>query len=201
MQELETRNSLLLADKSEGRVPSLDELVMGLARTPRWLGETIRPWSVLQHSLVVFDLTAGDTAETRLFGLCHDIEEALTGDIPRPHKTEAQADYERTLRRWIYRDTLGLPYPVERSRRRVERADDIALIAEARVLCRPEVYEDAIRRGVRGEAPTDEELDRAASQVWQIAGMDFREQTDVFLRIYGAILETPQGKQLRASGR
>jgi 5'-deoxynucleotidase YfbR-like HD superfamily hydrolase len=67
---------------------SLDDVAIGLARIPRFLGQSRRKYSVLEHSLhvcgIVAERDASAAARTRLAALLHDAHEALTGDIPTP---------------------------------------------------------------------------------------------------------------------
>ena len=59
----------------------LVEIANGLSRIYRWGGQTLRPISVLEHSLVVAAL-ADRNAE--LPALLHDAHEYIVGDISRP---------------------------------------------------------------------------------------------------------------------
>lgn len=65
----------------------LDDLAHGLSRQPRYCGQTIRPYSVAQHSLLVAWMAP---EEHRLAALLHDGPEAYICDLPSPLK-EAMA--------------------------------------------------------------------------------------------------------------
>lgn len=62
---------------------NLDDLAAGLGRHPRYTGQTIRDYSVAQHSLLVAELVP---QEHRLHALLHDAPEAYTCDVPSPMK-------------------------------------------------------------------------------------------------------------------
>ncbi len=59
-----------------------------LARMPRFLGHTRRPYTVLEHSLLVGEILVSRhcSPEIILAGLLHDAKEAYIGDIPTPIK-------------------------------------------------------------------------------------------------------------------
>lgn len=62
---------------------SLDDLHLALGREPRYAGQTCRPYSVAQHSLLVAHLVP---RAHRLHALLHDAAEAFTRDVPSPMK-------------------------------------------------------------------------------------------------------------------
>lgn len=66
-------------------VPTLPDIAYGLARMPRFVGQTVVPWSVLDHVLYCAQLAT--TQEVKLAMLLHDAHEALTSDIPTDMKT------------------------------------------------------------------------------------------------------------------
>jgi hypothetical protein len=67
---------------------NLDDLSKGLAAHPRYTGQTVRPWSVAQHSLLVAALVP---EEDRLHALLHDAPEAYLCDVPSPAKAAMRA--------------------------------------------------------------------------------------------------------------
>lgn len=67
---------------------SLDDIARGLSRAPRYAGQTDRPYSVLQHSLLVAHLVP---SEHRLHALLHDAPEAYLCDVPSPAKEAMRA--------------------------------------------------------------------------------------------------------------
>jgi hypothetical protein len=58
----------------------LEAIALGLSRQRRWLGQTRRPLSVLEHSCAV---ALASPRRLMLPGLLHDAHEAVTGDITR----------------------------------------------------------------------------------------------------------------------
>jgi len=77
-----------------------------LGRMPRFSGNTRRPYSVLQHSMVVADLLQ---EPYKVYGLLHDMTEGIVSDIPKPFKLPELKHLEDALagRMW---DSLGLDY-------------------------------------------------------------------------------------------
>lgn len=66
----------------------LDDIARGLSKLPRYTGQTIHTYSVLQHSLLVADLVG---PEHQLHALLHDAPEAYTSDLPSPLKEAMRA--------------------------------------------------------------------------------------------------------------
>lgn len=66
----------------------LDDIARGLARHARYTGQTVRPYTVAMHSLLVAELVPH---EHRLHALLHDAPEAYTGDAPSPMKDAMRA--------------------------------------------------------------------------------------------------------------
>lgn len=113
---------------------SLDDIARGLARAPRYAGQTERPYSVLQHSLLVAHMVE---PRHRLHALLHDAPEAYLCDVPSPAK-EAMRQvstghgsaydelewrlWEAICRRW----DIGTHVPNE-----VKEADTLAMLIEA----------------------------------------------------------------------
>ena len=61
----------------------IHDIAIGLAHCNRYSGQTRNGYSVLQHTLTVFDLAP---EELKGYALFHDAAEAYTGDIPGPLK-------------------------------------------------------------------------------------------------------------------
>lgn len=79
-------------NEKEG-LPTIEDIALGLSRMPRFGGQTALPFTVLDHSLLmasyIMMATEGRApANLKLYGLMHDWHECLTGDVPRPFKTE-----------------------------------------------------------------------------------------------------------------
>jgi hypothetical protein len=60
----------------------LADVALGLSQMPRYAGQTNRPYSVAQHSLLVAQLCP----EFTLYSLLHDAQEAFLCDLPTPLK-------------------------------------------------------------------------------------------------------------------
>lgn len=66
---------------------SLEDVALGISRMPRYAGQTLQPYSVAQHSLLVAELCP----EYRLYSLIHDAQEAFLCDLPTPAKEALRA--------------------------------------------------------------------------------------------------------------
>lgn len=88
-------------------------------------------YSVAEHSVRVAEQLPGELA---LWGLLHDAAEAYLGDLTRPLKRQAEAqwfnDAEDELLR-VIAATFGLAWPMPAA---VRAADDVLLVTEARDL-------------------------------------------------------------------
>lgn len=62
---------------------TLTDIVNGLRAEPRYGGHTVKPWSVLQHSLLVACMVS---RESVLHALLHDAPEAYMRDLSSPAK-------------------------------------------------------------------------------------------------------------------
>lgn len=62
---------------------NIEDIAIGLSRTPRWCGQTPHFMSVAQHSVLVSNLCEG---KTKLAALLHDASEAYICDIPKTLK-------------------------------------------------------------------------------------------------------------------
>ena len=80
--------------------PPLADVLISLGRLPRFAGHTTEFWTVLQHSLLVYDLSRGLEGSVRLAALLHDAGECLIGDIPTPFK---HPDYHALERQFVER--------------------------------------------------------------------------------------------------
>ena len=80
-------------------VPSIKAIAVALSRECRYAGAGIDWWPVALHSFVVADLLPD---ELKLYGLLHDAAECVTGDIPKPAKTEDIHTLETELLAMIF---------------------------------------------------------------------------------------------------
>ncbi len=116
---------------------TLEDLAYHLGLINRWAG--IAPgWSVLDHSLFVAELAkrqglSDETIETALF---HDAHEIITGDVPRPWKTDAVRILCNEIQALIER-ALRIPPPQWGVRFVVSILDNHALAAESYLVIAP----------------------------------------------------------------
>lgn len=119
----------------------LADIAMGLARAPRFAGQTRIPYSVAAHSINVARLLAhrGEILEVRLAGLLHDAAEAFFCDMPTPVKwamgEHAASEYAMlcdNVTELVF-EKAGIPPALARDKR-VRDADDFMLRLEAHEL-------------------------------------------------------------------
>lgn len=173
----------------KGYVPTLTDIAYGLSRTNRWGGATIVPWTVLHHSLAIFALTEGETITVRAAVLFHDIEEMVTGDIPRGAKTPEQEALGTEIRKWMYKHTLKQPYPDEGTLAKVKIYDESIARAESDCVCHPRARE--YMKAV-------ECTPAAWDVVWDLVDIDQREAAHTFVDIATKLLEDPRMEALSA---
>ena len=116
------------------KINDLGELARALSRVQRWNGDTIVPWTVLQHTLAGVVLIPEEQAVELVYWILHDVEEALTGDIPAPFKAPDQAKLGDEIRGQILR-SLKLPEPDAPALERIAALDEKLAAAEAHLLC------------------------------------------------------------------
>lgn len=127
-------------DLGDGWAPTLKDIAFSLSRLPRWGGATLVPWTVLHHSLAMYRLALmvpHRKPATLLFCLMHDVDEMATGDIPKPFKTDQQAELGEALRQWFYKQAFRVGYPDEGTQEAVKFLDHEAKIAEVHCFCHP----------------------------------------------------------------
>jgi 5'-deoxynucleotidase YfbR-like HD superfamily hydrolase len=99
-------NHVLLIDGSEvaltplgGPPPTLDAISHSLSYINRFSGHTIRPYSVLEHSLLVYEIGRleypGLPKRAYRAMLLHDAAECLTGDVTSPVKKALGSCWKR----------------------------------------------------------------------------------------------------------
>lgn len=126
----------------DGGAPSLEALAHGLARMPRYAGQTLVPWFVVDHLIVCARIAMqfrGWPERLQLHAALHDAHEAMTGDIPVPFKTPDMKRLQHTLDERIYA-SLGLSLPTLAEQNVVKVIDEEALLAEARIVAPAPTY-------------------------------------------------------------
>src|ERR1700751_77652 len=70
-------------------VPPLADIAIGLARIPRFAGQTILRWTVSDHLVagLIYGERQGWTPRQRCYWGLHDAHEAMTSDVPTTFKT------------------------------------------------------------------------------------------------------------------
>lgn len=118
----------------------LDDIAHGLARVPRWNGQTLGPhiFSVAQHALLVEALGAAMEpdlgGEARLALVLHDAPEYVIGDLISPFKAvigDAYKSVEARLLAAIHLRFALPPVPDTSLQRLIKRADRAAAFLEA----------------------------------------------------------------------
>lgn len=110
--------------------PSLTDLAVQLGREGRWCGAGRVFFPVLLHQLSVADLLP---IKIQIYGLLHDSDEVLTGDIPSPIKTEDIRKMQRGFRIRVYAE-IGVKPPDDKTTALVKAADIRIRIGEAHVI-------------------------------------------------------------------
>lgn len=106
--------------------PSLLDIAVSLAREGRYAGAGMRFWTVALHTFVVCDLLP---EHLKLDGLLHDSTECITGDTPKPAKTDAIEAFEDEMLLVIYK-SLGVKPPNETEWGVVKVSDKAVLCGE-----------------------------------------------------------------------
>jgi hypothetical protein len=102
-----------------GGAPSVLDMAVSHAREGRFAGAGQRFFPVALHLFCVADLLP---PHLRFDGLLHDSPEVITGDTPKPAKTEEIEAFEEELLRANYAH-YGVTFPDEETRRLVKIAD------------------------------------------------------------------------------
>jgi len=172
------------------QIPDINAVARGLSRTQRFNGDTLVPWTVLQHTLAGFDLfPEGDVVARFAWGL-HDAEEALTGDIPKVFKTPEQSALGDEIRDRIYR-ALKFPTPVGPLADRIKEVDALLAVSEAEILSPPATREEFL---AYGEPAPDR---RAMDLIWGLTDMTPREAEYAYLEIMQALAEDRKVRSLQ----
>jgi hypothetical protein len=106
--------------------PNIQDIAVSLGRECRYAGAGVRWWPVALHTFAVCDLLP---PELKLHGLLHDSPECITGDVPKPVKTEQIESLELHLLKAIYKG-FHLCLPTAAQHRIIKRADEAVLCGE-----------------------------------------------------------------------
>lgn len=114
----------------------LSDIAHNLSVIPRWNGNCCRPFSVIEHSILVFQMVqdAGADPLTCLQALVHDATEAYIGDVPAPVKSMVPEirEYEKGVLWPPIANKFGVPVELQKV---VRDADWTAMFVEAKCLC------------------------------------------------------------------
>ena len=119
-------------------VPPIEEISHSLAQINRFTGHCIRPYSVAEHSLLVYDIAvaSGANAITCLAALMHDAHECVCGDVASPIKEAvggAWRDFEDQQQNALL-SGYGLRIAYAEAYHQIRHWDRIALATERRDL-------------------------------------------------------------------
>ena len=109
-----------------GGAPSLLDTAISLSREGRFAGAGRRFFSVALHTFVVCDLLG---PALQFDGLLHDSPETITGDTPKPAKTDEIEAFEKELLHSVY-ESHGVTFPCDFDRYVVKEADRMAFRGE-----------------------------------------------------------------------
>ena len=106
--------------------PTIMDIAVSLCREGRYAGAGMRWWPVGLHTMVVCDLLPD---RLKIHGWLHDAPECITGDIPKPSKTDELEEREEELLSQFYQ-SLEIPFPGDLDRATVKLVDERALHGE-----------------------------------------------------------------------
>ena len=106
--------------------PDLKSIAVSLSREGRYAGASREFWCVALHTFVVCDMLPD---ELKIHGLLHDSSECVTGDVPKPSKSDEIESFEEEILRSIYK-SLDVRFPDQWERDAVKREDKKALRGE-----------------------------------------------------------------------
>jgi hypothetical protein len=109
-----------------GEAPSILDTAISQSREGRFSGAGQRFFPVALHVFCVADLLP---AALKFDGLMHDSPEVITGDTPKPAKTDEIEAFEEELLRAIYM-SHGVTFPSPEVRELVKTADRMAMRGE-----------------------------------------------------------------------
>lgn len=106
--------------------PSLFDMAVSLSREGRFAGHGLRWWPVALHIFVVCDMLPD---AIKFDGLMHESGEVITGDVPKPAKTDAVETLEEELLQNQY-NFFKVSMPNKEIRAAVKAMDKAAMAGE-----------------------------------------------------------------------
>lgn len=157
----------------------IEDIAHHTATTNRWIGASIEPYNVAQHSVHVSLLVPPGY---ELDGFGHDFHEYALGDSARPIKRSFGAEYRKLVGIWD--NAIALRFGLDAGRWHspvVKHADLTALATERRDLF-PSHYWEA--EGADREVKADEyavapDIERIEPWSWQISEVRFMERWEL----------------------
>jgi 5'-deoxynucleotidase YfbR-like HD superfamily hydrolase len=130
---------------------TLDNIVESLSCIKRFNGHSNIKWSVLQHSVLVYELSRyyNESKNLQIHCLVHDFHEAFVSDIPSPFKRYLKDvhnidinpycnQYDKYIYDKIFKDSL--PLPTKEEKEIIKKYDNLALEIERR-MCFDETHD------------------------------------------------------------
>lgn len=155
---------------AETDTPTLNDLILGMSRMPRFAGQTRIPYTVLDHSLFACAMAQDEAPGVyalQLAVLMHDAHEAMTGDVPTPFKDDKLREIQRVLDRKISSlvclnqcDCLFTDHDAL-----IKMYDLRALRAEALVIAAPALMTPELVAEHFGVAPEQKDVERLRGYV------------------------------------
>ena len=168
--------------------PTPYEVGARISRVLRFNGQTIVPYSVLQHTLAGYEILRKRSKDPyeRVVWLLHDSEEGWVGDTPKPFKTDEQKLLGDSVREEIFHYNK-VPYQDPRDITVLAQLDNDMADAEANIICFPKY-----RERFPDMLGTPE-----IEAVTGLLDIGAREAIDIYVEILTGHLESPQLKSLR----
>jgi hypothetical protein len=137
------RDCVLTGPAVADNVIDIHDIAHALSHINRYTGHTTEPWSVAQHSILVYMITGdlcGLAAQACHAALLHDAHEAYVGDLATPIKSalgdawqQLERMHEERVHQALHITNLMLLYrPI------IKRMDIAALLVERTVLLGPQ---------------------------------------------------------------
>ena len=162
-----------------GTLPTVNDIARALVGMNRWGSNTIIPFSVLHHSLMMHDGLGGKLLP--FYALWHDAHEFATNDIMPPFKTPEQRALQEKIQDWLYKALLMVPGPGPVEIMAIKGYDDMCAAAEAHMLCHPNVRKRFL-----------EPHDREVAMLWELLDMPDREAVKRFCDLTQSYLDLHQ---------
>jgi len=152
----------------------LEDIIESLSKIPRYLGHTLRPLTVAEHSIrleraAVYMIAAPDPNTVRREALLHDAHEAYTGDMVRMLKQDMSMARYRIIQ---WKVDIAI-----RQRFGLKEAMSDRLVQLDKAICRLEIRSDAFPENWRPVKFEDNGIEEDAAHIQHvIAGNQLLER-------------------------